>query len=211
MKMGQWQRILSAAAVLGLAGCSALASETTEKPSEGVLVIEDGTAQPILTYSDINTPNADSEILRFCVYVETDHDTDGDGKADLVKAFIQVPKSAAEGKYKAAAIYDPMPHTAGVVSNMSALLEADYGEETLDTKWHTAKTGEYSDYTIVLTPTEYQLEEGHVLKLYIFAQDPARTREDDSQPGYVSMTKTDEVYSFKIDNASVEVSLPIRE
>ena len=70
---------------------------------------------------------------------------------------------------------------------------------TLDTKWHTAKTGEYSDYTIVLTPTEYQLEEGHVLKLYIFAQDPARTREDDSQPGYVSMTKTDEVYSFKID------------
>ena len=211
MKMGQWQRILSAAAVLGLAGCSALASKTTEKPSEGGLVIEDGMAQPILTYSDINTPNADSEILRFCVYVETDHDTDGDGKADLVKAFIQLPKSAAEGKYKAAAIYDPMPYTAGVVSNMSALLEADYGEETLDTKWHTAKTGEYSDYTIVLTPTEYQLEEGYVLKLYIFAQDPARTREDDSQPGYVSMTKTDEVYSFKIDNASVEVSLPIRE
>lgn len=39
MKMGQWQRILSAAAVLGLAGCSVLASETTEKPSEGGLVI----------------------------------------------------------------------------------------------------------------------------------------------------------------------------
>lgn len=34
---------------------------------------------------------------------ETDHDTDGDGKADLVKAFLQIPRSAAEGKYKAAA------------------------------------------------------------------------------------------------------------
>ena len=34
---------------------------------------------------------------------ETDHDTGGDGKADLVKAFLQIPRSAAEGKYKAAA------------------------------------------------------------------------------------------------------------
>ena len=86
----------------------------------------------MLVFSDIHTPNADSEILRFCVYVETDHDTDGDGKADLVKAFVQLPKSAAEGKYKAAAIYDPTPYTAGIVTNMKALLESEYGEKTFD-------------------------------------------------------------------------------
>ena len=81
---------------------------------------------------------------------------------------------------------------------------------TLDTKWRTAKKGEYSDYKIVMTPCEYKLEEGHVLKLYLFAQDPVRSRRDDSKSGGVDLAKKDEVYSFKIDNTSVEVFLPLR-
>lgn len=81
---------------------------------------------------------------------------------------------------------------------------------TLDTKWHTARKGEYSDYKIIMTPCEYKLEEGHVLKLYLFAQDPVRSRRDDSKDGGLDLAKKDEVYSFKIENASVEVYLPLR-
>ena len=66
--------------------------------------------------------NAESEILRYCVYVETDHDTDDDGFADLVKVMVQVPRPAAEGKYKAATIYDPTPYSAGTCE--------EYAEET---------------------------------------------------------------------------------
>ena len=82
----------------------------------GVLRVENGMLQPILQYSDPRAEdysNAESDILRFCVYVETDHDTDNDGKADLVKALVQVPRPALEGKYKASVIYDPTPYAAG--------------------------------------------------------------------------------------------------
>jgi X-Pro dipeptidyl-peptidase len=84
-------------------------------------VIEDGMAQPMLTWSDYRAEgytNEGSDILRFCTYVETDKDTDGDGMADLVKAFVQVPRAAAEGKYKAGVIYDPYPYDAGFSENL---------------------------------------------------------------------------------------------
>ena len=93
-------------------GASALA----ENAADGVLVVKDGMMQPILQFSDPRASdysNAESEILRYCVYVETDHDTDNDGFADLVKVMVQVPRPAAEGKYKAATIYDPTPYSAG--------------------------------------------------------------------------------------------------
>ena len=90
--------------------------------------------------------------------------------------------------------------------------EAKEKNPTLNTQWHTAQKGEYSDYTIVLTPTEYTLAPGHILKLYIFAQDPLRCRNDDSNlDGSICLHKTDPVYSFTIDNTSVEVLLPLRE
>ena len=60
-------------------------------------VFKDGAAQSILQYTNLrgtNYTNEGSDILRFCVYVETDHDTDGDGKADLVEALVQVPRAA---------------------------------------------------------------------------------------------------------------------
>lgn len=119
--------ILTLCMILG--GCGGSVRKETE---DGILHIENGMAQPILKYSDISTDNQDSEILRFCVYVETDHDTDGDGMADLVKAFVQLPKSAAEGKYKAAAIYDPTPYAAGTVTGVETAFQLPYETEPFD-------------------------------------------------------------------------------
>ncbi len=55
-----------------------------------------------------------SSIVRYCVYVESDYDMDGDGKRDLVKAVVQVPRSAVEGNYKAATLFEARPYCAGV-------------------------------------------------------------------------------------------------
>lgn len=81
-------------------------------------VFEDGMAQPVFTWSNLRSDdytNEKSEILRFCVYIETDHDTDMDGFADLVEALVQVPRAAAEGAFKAGTIYDPTPYGSGTV------------------------------------------------------------------------------------------------
>ena len=83
------------------------------------LVVRDGVLQPVLEVSDMRDPaytNEGSDVLRFCVYVETDNDTDNDGMADLVKALVQVPRAAVEGKYKAGTIYDPTPYGAGTMT-----------------------------------------------------------------------------------------------
>jgi X-Pro dipeptidyl-peptidase len=98
-----------------LALCPADAMAEALIPAGGPLRVENGMMQPMLTYSfgrDWGYTNADSDILRFCVYVETDYDTDGDVMNDLVKAFVELPRVAAEGKYKAAVIYDPTPYAA---------------------------------------------------------------------------------------------------
>lgn len=57
--------------------------------------------------------NANSDIIRYFVYVETNYDTDGDGKLDLVKALVQVPRAAAEGDYQAATIFEARPYITG--------------------------------------------------------------------------------------------------
>ena len=85
----------------------------------------DGVAQPIFPYTS-GVPSKDgysndkSDIIRYSVYVETNYDTDGDGKLDLVKALVQLPRAAAEGKYKAAAIYDARPYITGCTDNGKA-------------------------------------------------------------------------------------------
>jgi LPXTG cell wall surface protein, X-prolyl dipeptidylaminopeptidase len=76
-----------------------------------------GRAQPIFPF----TPGDNiehysyekSDIVRYIVYVETDYDTDGDGKPDLVKTFVQVPKAAVNGDYKAASIFEASPYVTG--------------------------------------------------------------------------------------------------
>ena len=76
-----------------------------------------GVAQPIFPYTsgavEEGYSNADSDIIRYFVYVETNYDTDSDGKLDLVKALVQVPRAAVEGDYKAATIYEARPYITG--------------------------------------------------------------------------------------------------
>ena len=89
-----------------------------EKNYSKVPVFENGLAQPVFKFTDGKTGEkydpATSSIVRYCVYVESDYDMDGDGKRDLVKAFIQVPRSAVEGNYKVATLYEARPYCAGV-------------------------------------------------------------------------------------------------
>ena len=63
-------------------------------------VFENGIAQPVFPFTDGKSGESydanTSDIVRYCVYVESDYDMDGDGKRDLIKACIQVPRSAVE-------------------------------------------------------------------------------------------------------------------
>ena len=63
-----------------------------------------GRAQPIFSYTtgekaDQDYKYEDSQIVRFPVYVETDYDTDADGKPDLVKAIVQFTKSSSARRF----------------------------------------------------------------------------------------------------------------
>ena len=101
----------------------------------GFLRIENGMLQPVLNWTELrdeNYTNEGSDIRRFCVWVETDYDTDLDGKADLVRALVQVPRAAAEGRYKAAVIYNPTPYGAGTVERYLASIEDLYTKEYFD-------------------------------------------------------------------------------
>lgn len=132
--------ILSIALPVFVTGCGAgepSAPDTNTEMSEEkmTLRIENGALQPILEYSsprDNPYSNEESDILRFCVYVETDHDTDNDGIADLVKAFIQVPRGAVTGDFKAGVIYDPTPYGAGTVDEAGAGAMSLHVEEPFD-------------------------------------------------------------------------------
>lgn len=87
------------------------------------MVFEDGLAQPILTYTSGTTAacnDESSDIVRFCVYVETDYDTDGDSKLDLVKVLVQLPRAAMEGDYRAPVLYEARPYVAGTTNSVTA-------------------------------------------------------------------------------------------
>ena len=83
-----------------------------------------GMAQPIFPYTSgktetfVENANKDSNIIRFSVYVETDFDTDGDGKLDLVKALVQVPRAAVEGKYQAGVLMEARPYVTGTTGTI---------------------------------------------------------------------------------------------
>ena len=82
-----------------------------------------GMAQPIFPYTsgkmDNKTySNETSNITRFSVYVETDFDTDGDGKLDLVKTLVQVPRAAVEGKYQASILMEARPYVTGTTGTI---------------------------------------------------------------------------------------------
>ena len=99
-----------------------------------VPVFENGMAQPVFPFTDGKTGEnynpATSDIVRYCVYVESDYDMDGDGKRDLIKTLIQVPRSAVEGNYKAASLFEARPYCAGVnedgYDHMKEVSEKEY-------------------------------------------------------------------------------------
>ena len=83
-----------------------------------------GVAQPIFPYTSgmadkDDYSNDDSDIIRYSVYVETNYDTDGDGKLDLVKALVQIPRAAAVNpdNHKFATIMDARPYITGCTDN----------------------------------------------------------------------------------------------
>ena len=87
----------------------------TEIPKTGIQYDETGKAEAIFPYTPPDESkgvysNEASYIDRFPVYVETDYDTDQDGKRDLIMAIVQVPRAAVEGHYQAPVIMDANPY-----------------------------------------------------------------------------------------------------
>lgn len=85
----------------------------------------DGLAQPIFEYSDPTQANGDTGVVRFCVYVETNYDTDGDGKLDLVKALVQLPQEALKGQ-KFSTIYEARPYITGCTDRGIAYVDEEF-------------------------------------------------------------------------------------
>ena len=84
-------------------------------PQTGMQYDETGKAKPIYPFTKQYDgkgvySNDTSYIDRFPVYVETDYDTDQDGKRDLIMAFVQVPRSATLGYYKAPVLMEADPY-----------------------------------------------------------------------------------------------------
>lgn len=105
-----------------------------DKNYSKVPVFENGLAQPVFPFTDGKSGEkydpAASDIVRYCVYVESDYDMDGDGNRDLIKVLIQVPRSAVEGNYKAASLFEARPYCAGVqedgYEHMKEVQEKEY-------------------------------------------------------------------------------------
>lgn len=94
--------------------------------------LRDGTAQPVFSVTpaeDDSYTNFGSTVIRYVVFVETDCDTDLDGKPDLVKAWIKVPRSACEGDYKAPVIYEADPYSLGTIPDSGHF---PYADEPID-------------------------------------------------------------------------------
>ncbi len=83
-----------------------------------VPIFENGLAQPVFPFTDGKSGKdydpSTSDIVRYCVYVESDYDMDLDGKRDMIKVLVQVPRSAVEGNYQAASLFEARPYCAGV-------------------------------------------------------------------------------------------------
>jgi len=90
---------------------SGLSSALSKQPMEPYFV--NGMAQPIFYYGNNKYNDTTGEgVVRFVVYVESDLDTDADGKLDLVKAVVQLPRAALYGA-KLSTIYEARPYVEG--------------------------------------------------------------------------------------------------
>jgi X-Pro dipeptidyl-peptidase len=92
-----------------------------KKPMEPYFV--HGMAQPIFYYGNSHFYDTSGEgAVRFAVYVETDLDTDNDGKLDLVKVIVQLPRAALNGA-KFSTVYDARPYIAGRNSGIGGYMQ----------------------------------------------------------------------------------------
>jgi len=106
-----------------------------------------GMAVPIFEYGNSTIRDTSGEgILRFVVYVETEHDTDGDGQLDLIKVLVQLPNSALDGA-EFATIFEARPYIEGTVGQNPSPLHRARGDEFL------AANPEFSHYSLLATPT----------------------------------------------------------
>lgn len=90
----------------------------------------DGVAQPIFEYSDPTQANGDTGVVRFCVYVETNYDTDGDGKLDLVKALVQLPHEVLDG-LQVSTIYEARPYITGCTAGATPYVDGEYDLDSM--------------------------------------------------------------------------------
>jgi X-Pro dipeptidyl-peptidase len=73
-----------------------------------------GFAQPIFYYGNSSYYDTSGEgVVRFLVYVETNYDTDHDGKLDMIKVMVQLPRAALTQGMKCATIYHAQPYNEG--------------------------------------------------------------------------------------------------
>ena len=107
------------------------------------MVFKDGIAQPVFKYSNARAEgytNANSELWRFCVYVESDYDTDCDGKCDLIKVYVQVPRAAVQSGangWKAPVLYAARPYNGGMATELHGNLgfaSPELNDEALSSK-----------------------------------------------------------------------------
>ena len=157
----------------------------------GVLLDESSDGSAFQTYLTSHSLND-----RLPVKTIDSYDFGGGHEQGDVKEFV---KSPAVAKLFAVGWKDLMDPGAGYVSSEQPEKEK-------------LQAGQYYEHTLYLTPTVYTVEKGHKIKLLIFAQDPYRTRLDeveDATPQFDDGAK-DKVYSFTIDNASIDVKLPLQ-
>lgn len=119
-----------------------------------VPIFENGLAQPVFPFTDGKTKEiydpSTSSIIRYCVYVESDYDMDGDGKRDLIKVLVQVPRSAVEGNYKAASLFEARPYCAGVQAD-----GYEHMKEVEDTQYRKFDFDDLAKVVPARIPTDY--------------------------------------------------------
>lgn len=116
----KYRLVLLPLLALSVTGCNTQKEESKEKKKDNPAIsIEDGRCQEIYRFSPLNpsyNPST-STISRFTVYVESDYDTDLDGKKDLVKAYIQLPRDVLVNNYQVASIFQCSPYTASTLED----------------------------------------------------------------------------------------------
>lgn len=139
-RISNTRRIIGSILALMLLMAVMFSAETAafaDSASSGGMRVEDGMARQIVRYTDAmdaDYTNENSDILRFAVYVEMDYDTDLDGKPDLIKTLVQLPRTAAEGAYSAPVIYEARPYIAGMYlfnPSLSAVGTSGFDEGSL--------------------------------------------------------------------------------